>query len=242
MPLPEHSASIARFSGIDPDTLVMAYIFGAAHNRVEPELLVNQLSWVLDGAACEQCLRRLEQRGDVEIQRGAMLTRKGEFSARANFGREGQGRWSFIRSRLLPLITLHLQPSDPITQRHYLRPENFRAETIRVGFGLQCPTGSSVKVVCGELVWRTLESAIPGIQRETAPFANFGATERAILAAVTSQSAVTFHEIVGAIASASVGVEFPVSMSTLRNRLIEIGVQLFTGSSADDSIRKPMKT
>lgn len=216
---------LSRFSPIQPELVVQAYLSGAKKEYSLPQLQ-NGLKALLSADAVDKAAATLIELGKASLERNkVLLTPAGKASAlqvpKAN------EEWETIRSRILPLIALGVNLNDTAACQKLAKSDALVAAAITVAFGLPKEIMASINAVRSEIIWRVLREALPKVIGK-GPFPSIlkpGVVERTLLAGVAGVNANSILEATNALAAYAIGAE-KNGVDALRRRLVQIGIHL----------------
>jgi hypothetical protein len=123
-------------------------------------------------------------------------------------GRDENASWQPLYNRRFPILVLGLNPDDPEIRHKFARADALTSAAIAVAFGLGTEDITNKTAVCGELVWRTLRSALPDVigKGPFPPIDKLGIVERVVLAGLAKTRGNTVKEVVGGLRALAVGI------------------------------------
>ena len=214
---------VSGFSPIPPEKVVQAYL-ACSKQQVSAAQVQKNLRALLSSAEVDGSVSILVERGEAILeQKSVCLTPSGKASAlRAPNSKK---EWGTVRSNLLPLITLGLDPNNSGIRQKFTKPDAIAAAVIVIAFSLPKEIMASAKMVQSEIVWRILRGALPDMVGK-GPFPAIekpGTVERTLLAGLAGRRAKTITEAFSALAAHAAGAE-KTGIDALRERLVRVGL------------------
>jgi hypothetical protein len=219
-------SDISRFSRIDADFVVQAFLF-ITRQGVSLTQLKSRLSSILNDENVTSIVARLVASKKIVRDDGKIrLAGPSDKIARTALGREVGKSWEEFRLRRLPTLALGLNPDNAEARRKLGRADVLRAAIICIGFNLPKDNFLSLIGVRSELVWRVLRDGLPEVvgKGPFPPIDKSNIVDRTILAGLAGIHAKTINEAVAGLAAKVINAK-ETDIDSLRRRLIQLALE-----------------